>query len=337
MSNKNQLFLLPSGSLSVISLCILLIAGCNGDNEVSEPKILIPEGTSQIMLQVTSSADDKTIPVYLAIPGNHSTKLKAAVVLHGSGGPWDDDDTNGDGIADVCTPGELSNQNEDWEDLLITNGFIAVFPDSYSPRGTCENEGGYKEPPLKFKISGTFIRNHDAHDVLVMLEKLVWKESQRSVVDIENVAIIGFSDGGTSTISTLYDEEITPPGWVWKQSFGGTTYTTEILPPLKRSGPDFKAGVIYYPGAYHNGYYGNTCTDNGIYRSYADVMIHLAGEDPLTEKSECLITTMNRLGGGVATVHRYENADHGFDGNDEPESTLARERSIFFIKEKLGL
>lgn len=254
------------------------------------------------------------------------------VVLHGSGGPWDDDDTNGDNIADVCHIGQLSNQNEEWEELLIANGFAVAFPDSYSPRGTCENEGGYKDPPLKFRISGTFIRNRDAFDVLNTLAKLTWKNTGQPIIDVSNVALIGFSDGGTTAISTLYDPSSNPAGWTWKQSFSGTTYTQEVLPPVEASVLKFKAGVIYYPGAYHNGYYGNICTDKGIYRSYADVMFHLAEDDALSENAECLIETMQRLGGGSVTVHRYPNADHGFDSNDEPENTVARERSIQFIK-----
>jgi dienelactone hydrolase len=322
--------------ISHLILCILLTIGCDDDreHEVDGNKIYISQQTPGILLEFTSSADNKTIPVYIAFPQSQQGGLKAVVVLHGSGGPWDDDDTNGDNIADVCHVGELSNQNEDWEQLLNANGFVAVFPDSYSPRGTCENEGDYKNPPLKFKISGTFIRNHDAQDVLTTLQQLAWKESGDPIIDIDNVALVGFSDGGTSVISTLYDEQATPAAWVWKQSFNGQTYTKEILPPEGHSQLRYKAGVIYYPGAYHNGYYGNICTDEGIYRSYADVMIHLAEEDALSENSECLITTMTRLGGGIAMVHRYNNADHGFDGSDEPHNTIARERSITFLKNK---
>lgn len=324
-------------TVTFIVLLILFFTQCDtaDDPTQSGDQIVLAEGTTSVVLEVTSRADRTTIPIYLALPTNQNDQLKTVVVLHGSGGPWDDDDTNGDGIADVCHVGELSTQNKEWEALLTANGFAAVFPDSYSPRGTCENEGNYKMPPLKFKISGTFIRNRDAYDVLALLEKLTWKKSKQPVIDMTNVALVGFSDGGTSAISTLYDTSATPVGWTWKQSFNGQAYTQEILPPAI-SNLRFKTGVIYYPGAYHNGYYGNICTDKGIYRSSVDVLFHLAEDDDLTENSDCLIATMLRLGGGVPTVHRYLNTNHGFDGNEEPESTIARERSITFIKSKFA-
>ncbi|HEY0655614.1 MAG TPA: alpha/beta hydrolase [Chryseosolibacter sp.] len=335
MENKIEFsfrYLIPK----VLYACLTSMTACDtaDDKLLFEDKILIDKGASNINLEVKSGTDNVILASFLAFPSATPAKLKTVMVMHGSGGPWDDDDTNGDGIADLCHPGQLSNQSEAWKNLLIANGFAVVFVDSYSSRGTCENEGDYKKPPLKFKISGTFVRNRDAYDVLTMLSKLTWKDSEQPVIDMNNVAILGFSDGGTSVISTLYDVQATPPSWVWKQSFDGVVYTNEILPPPAVT-TKFKTGVIYYPGAYHNGYYGNVCTDKGIYRSYADVMIHLAGGDPLTENSECLITTMQRLGGGTATVHRYADADHGFDNNDEPESSLARERTVLFLKSKL--
>jgi dienelactone hydrolase len=216
---------------------------------------------------------------------------------------------------------------------------VAVFPDSYTPRGTCENEGDYKNPPLKFEISGTFIRNSDAIAVLELLRSLVWADTKTPVIDSKNVAILGFSDGGTAAISTLYDTKATPPNWVWKQSFSGQTYTSEILPPQERpASGGFKAGVLYYAGAFHNSYYGDLCdAGEGIYKSYCDILIHLPDEDPLTENAECLITTMLHNGGGLTSVFHYPLTGHSFDGNKEPESTLARTRTINFLKAKLGL
>jgi dienelactone hydrolase len=326
----------PSGQFRLFLFMALLIFSCDDDCPSKNPKIYIAAGTTSVLLEFKSPADGKIIPVYLALPSSHSSILKAVVVLHGSGGAWSDEDTNGDGIGDVCNVGSLSRQNKEWETLLLSQGYAIAFPDSYSPRNTCENEGDYKFPPLKFRISGTFIRNQDAQGVLQLFNQLTWKETGSAVIDLDNVALIGFSDGGTAVLSTVYDNLSTPTNWSWKQTFDGVTYTKEILPPIKKTENGFKVAVVYYPGAYHNGYYGNLCGSTGIYKAYCDIMFHLAGNDPLTENSECLITTMSKTGGENPTVFRYENADHSFDSNDEPESTTARVRTILYINEKLG-
>ncbi|MDN4166070.1 hypothetical protein QWY31_11190 [Cytophagales bacterium LB-30] len=307
------------------------------EDPITETSISIDPGTASLLLEVKNQTDGATVPVYIALPPNETGPLKGVVVLHGSGGPWADEDTDNDGIADLCHVGEPSRQTREWRDLLIDQKYLAAFPDSYSPRGTCENEGDYKNPPLKFKISGTFIRNGDALAVLELLRNLVWADSKLPIVDPDNIAVVGFSDGGTAAISTVFDAEATPEDWVWKQSFSGEEYTSEIFPPVplpSRGG--YKAGVFYYAGAYHNGYYGSLCSSGkGIYKTYCNVLVHLPLEDPLTENAECLISTMEQNGGGNALVYRYEGLGHGFDGNDEPESTEARNRTIDFLREQL--
>jgi len=327
--------------LPFIGILVLLLTNCQKKDDITTNKISDPikisTATTDILLEVVSPIDNKSIPVYITLPSNKSQPLKGMVVLHGSGGPWDDDDLDKDGIAEICNVGIPSKQTKEWRELLNSNGFLAAFPDSYSPRNTCENEGPYKEPPLKFVISGTFIRNSDAYAVLGLLKRLVWTETDMPVLQPDHIGVLGFSDGGTATISTLFNSEATPAGWQWKQSFSGITYTKEVLPPGNQSSiGGFRLGVLYYPGSYHNGYYGNLCNGSGIYESYADVLIHLAEDDPLTDNTRCLISTMLQNGGGVPTVYEYEGADHGFDGEDLSISNTARERTINFIKTKMG-
>lgn len=343
MKNCNSFKILKS--LYCLPKCIVLLfvlVACSKgsdpdkDNEITDP-VPIDENTTTILLEVINESDGKTIPVYLALPTVRSMPLKTVLVLHGSGGPWDDDDLDGDGVVETCNVGTPSRQTREWRDLLVDNGFAAVFADSYSPRNTCENEDAYKYPPLKFVISGTFIRNRDAYAILSLLKRLVWQGSKLPVIDHDRIALVGFSDGGTSAESTLYDVAATPASWQWKQSFSGTTYTAEVLPPPEVTETDrFVAGVFYYPGSFHNSYYGNICNGNGIYKSYCDVLFHLPEEDALTENSKCLIETMIQNGGGVPTVFDYEGLDHGFDDDDTAESELARSRTLAFILSKMN-
>ncbi|HEY0741977.1 MAG TPA: hypothetical protein VGD40_10965 [Chryseosolibacter sp.] len=286
------------------------------------------------MLEFSSTADGEQIPVYFVTPTNRESPAKAVVVLHGSGGLWNDQDSNGDGVGDICDIGSLTAQFREWESLLREKGYAVAFPDSYSTRNTCENEGAFKSPPLKFTISATFIRNHDAIGTLQLLKQLVWEDSGLPVIDIKNVALLGFSDGGSAVLSSIYDVNATPANWKWKQSFDGVDYTKEIREPID-SELKFKTAVVYYPGSYHNGYYGNVCGTTGIYQSYCDIMFNLPEDDALTENSECLVASMVDLGGGIPSVEHYSNTGHGFDSNDQPESAVARNKSLQFLQQQL--
>lgn len=322
----------------LFALLIASINACHQDDPGRKKNaISVERGTTSIMTSIESAADGATVPVVIAIPSTATVPLKAVVVLHGSGGLWQDEDLDHDGLADVCDSQELAPQFTQWKNLLNSNGMVAIFPDSYAPRGTCENEGPYKNPPLKFVISGTFIRNSDAIGTLELLKNLVWADTKEPIIDGDNVAVLGFSDGGTAAISTLYDTEATPADWTWRQIFDGVTYTN-VLPPQASASGGYKVGVWYYAGAFHNSYYGSLCTSGkGIYKSYCDVLVHLPDNDPLTENAECLLTTMQQNGGGVATVYHYPATGHSFDATKEPESTTARNRTIDYLKSKLGM
>ncbi len=319
----------------IISFHIFLSIMLSCNEDCATQTISISRDICGIMLEFQSTADGTRIPVYFSFPESKQSPAKAVVVLHGSGGLWTSRDSNGDGVDDVCNLGSLEMQFENWEKALRAEGYAVAFPDSYSSRNTCENEGAYKVPPLRFAISGTFIRNQDAIGTLALLDKLVWQDTGTPVVDINNVALLGFSDGGTAVLSTVYNVRATPDNWTWQQSFDGVVYKKEIRPPAAPTDPRFKVAVAYYPGSYQNGYYGNICSEAAIYQSYCDILFHLATDDPLTDNTDCLIATMRRLGGGTAVVERYQDAVHGFDSNDEPESTIAQARTLTFLKQHL--
>ncbi|OEK04667.1 dienelactone hydrolase family protein [Roseivirga misakiensis] len=324
---------------------VLFLSSCKSDDDGGAPqvdltgKIVIPENTRDTVLFATS-VDNISIPIFISIP-SAATNLAGTVVMHGSGGNWEDSDTDNDGIDDTVEEWELSNQNEQWKTLLGNEGIVSAFPGSYYRRGTVENAGDWKNPPLQFQISASFVRNHDAYKTLEVLRSLVRADGS-AIVTSDNVAILGFSHGATAIQSTLFDTSVIPVDWEWSQSYSGTLYTNEIKPPasLPTDG-GFKAGVMYYPGSFHNSYYGNPCSGTSIFQTYADFMIHIASEDSLTPNTNCMLETVGNNGGGTATIHSYEGANHSFDsktsGIDGSASTLARTRSLIYLKEKLGI
>ncbi|MBO3697207.1 dienelactone hydrolase family protein [Roseivirga sp. E12] len=324
---------------------ILILASCKTEDDSGGPlidltgKIVIPNATRDTVLFV-NAIDNIQLPIFISIPSS-SVNLPGTVVMHGSGGNWQDSDTNNDGVDDTIVQWELSNQNDEWKSMLDNENIVSAFPGSYFRRGTVENEGEWKNPPLQFQISASFVRNYDAFNTLELLRSLV-REDGTPIVQSNNVAILGFSHGATAVQSTLFDTQATPVDWEWSQSYSGTLYTNEIRSPAPtpESG-GFVAGVMYYPGSFHNSYYGNPCNGTSIFQTTIDFMIHLASEDPLTSNSNCMLETVSNNGGGVATIHNYQDANHGFDnktnGVDGQANTLARQRSMTFLKDRLGI
>jgi len=318
-------------------LVLVLVLSCEKDSP--EPsnlanRIVIPNGTKDTVL-FAKSIDDKVIPIFFSFPEHATYPLPGTVVLHGSGGNWKDEDTDNDGIADKINEWQLSTQNQQWNDIFHRELIISAFPDSYSSRGTIENEGPWKNPPLQFKISATFIRNYDAYLTLDLLRKMVWSDGTE-MVKPNKVALLGFSHGATAVQSTLFDTQAANDNRVWSQNYNGVQYTDEIKAPapLPVAG-GFVAGVMYYPGSFHNSYYGNPCSGTSIYRTYADFMIHLPSDDGLTDNSLCMLETVQNNNGGNPVIHHYEGTDHGFDGNNSTASNVARQRTLTFLKSKL--
>ena len=193
---------------------------------------------------------------------------------------------------------------------------------------------------MQFNISASFVRNHDAYATLNTLRKLKWDDGT-PIVDPDAIGIVGFSHGGTAVQSTIFDQSSIPVGWEWTQSCSGTEYSSEVREPANI--PDeggFKAAIMYYPGSFHNSYYGNPCRGTSIYKPYCDIMIHIAENDGLTDNTLCLI---NHLDTQELTVSvqsfLYEGAAHSYDGKDEGSdktaSDLSRERSLSFLEEQL--
>ncbi|OEK00871.1 hypothetical protein BFP97_04815 [Roseivirga sp. 4D4] len=329
----------------IAAAMILVLVSCKSDDDGGgmqqdlSGKIVIPNATRDTVLFV-NAIDNVSLPIFISIPTS-SVNLPGMVVMHGSGGNWNDSDTDNDGIDDTIVEWELSSQNNQWKALFDNENVVSAFPGSYYRRGTVENAGDWKNPPRQFQISASFVRNYDAYSTLELLRKLV-REDGTPVLQSDNVAILGFSHGGTAVQSTLFDTSVIPTDWEWSQSYSGTVYTNEIQSPAPSpQAGGFVAGVMYYPGSFHNSYYGNPCNGTSIFQTTVDFMIHLASEDPLTSNSNCMLETVSNNGGGIATIHNYQGADHSFDskttGINGDASTLARQRTMTYLKAKLGI
>jgi dienelactone hydrolase len=317
-------------TLPFVILCLIYLFSCDPKDkpsvEVEECNIIFPAGTLDTLFYVSSG--NLSIPVIMHIPSCGTRPLPAVIVMHGSGGLWSND-----------IPGtEMASQFIWWKEAFASECVVSVFIDSYSPRGAVENEGDYKVPPKTFEISAQFERPKDAYSALEFLSKIV-NENGAQLVDKSKIGILGFSHGGTATESSIFDPRLIPYNWEWTQTFDGATYDVPA-PFQKPEELSFAAAVVYYPGSYHNGYYGTLCDETGgYYLNSCPLQMHLAELDPLTENSLCFATSTTQNGGEVE-YYIYEGANHSFDnkasGPDEVASNQSRARTMAWFREYLG-
>ncbi len=255
--------------------------------------------------------------------------MPAVVVLHGSGGMWQDDDREA---------GIMSRQNREWKELFNDNCIIGAYVDSYTPRGCIEREGDWTVPPKAFLISAQFVRPADAYAALSLLRTLRWADDS-PVVQEGSEGLLGFSDGATSLAAAMYDTNKTPENWEWTQKYDDNEYAEAdgVKPPIERpEDGGFACAVFYYGGSVGNSYWGgNPCSNsNFMYVNYAPILYQIPEDGYLTENSLCAIAHLEEISAPVEK-HIYDNSEHGFDGDQgasSANSDLARSRSIDWFK-----
>lgn len=158
-----------------------------------------------IALAVPGHADE-----WVSIPGRGQVELKAmllkpagsgpfpaVVALHGCGG-----------LGNSKEP--LSARHRDWGNRLVQAGFVVVFPESFLSRGLGS----------QCNVRDRDIRSKDrAYDAFATAEWL----AARSDIDRNRIGLLGWSNGGTSTLSAARDIR-------------------------KPRGVEFRTAVAFYPG-----------------------------------------------------------------------------------------
>ncbi|MEW2921039.1 hypothetical protein AB1A65_06190 [Muricauda sp. ANG21] len=280
---------------------------------------------------VYALVDNVKVPVYLSIPKECSNNgpFPAVVVMHGSYGLWYQNSPDSK---------TLSGQFKEWQTILAQNCIVSAFVDSYTERGVITRTGKWAELPNNIRISAQFVRPRDANATLALLQNLKYEDGA-SVVRGEDIALLGFSDGATSVASTLIDTDKVPEDFEWTQSDDGKIYDASdgILSPQPKPELGFSAGVFYYGGSVGYNYWGkHPCglevLDENVFYPYAPMLYHIPGNDNLTENTLCMLNLLEEKGAPVESYF-YNDADHSFDYDDIPESKLARNRTIAWLKE----
>lgn len=337
--NRNRrLFFLLLISLSVLVISCSKSSSTGGTTTPATPsQPLIPAPSPEIIqtLTITNPTTGSPLKSILFIPSS-STTVPAVVVMHGSGGLWSSTDDT-----------KLASQFNGWIDSFRVHNIAALFIDSYTPRGVKTFHD--VAPPENIFLAAEFVRPRDAYEGLTYLRS-------NARIKSDKIALLGFSHGGTTVLSTMVDAAAVTKSTAWSLISNNITYTTGVLAPAaKPTAGGFVAAVSYYPGAAMFSYYGRPGTpSNGKYQNYAPILLHAAGNDPLytttytNSDNNSQVSAYDGLiqkaqlnvGSSPITKQVYTGAAHSFDGEtsvgvDADASKLARTRSIAFLKQYL--
>ncbi|OGQ81361.1 MAG: hypothetical protein A3F90_03600 [Deltaproteobacteria bacterium RIFCSPLOWO2_12_FULL_60_19] len=206
---------------------------------------------------------------FFAAKKNASAKTPAVVALHGCGGLYGRDK-------------DLNSRHRAMAELLQQEGYHALFPDSFKPRG--------KESLCSEKIGTRDLTSSNRRlDVLGALNWIV----TRPEVDGRHVALLGWSHGG-STVLSVNNRQL-------------SEVAAHAVKP--------RAAIAFYPGctAYLNA--------RGGYRPNAPLLLMIGEKDDWTPPKPC-IALHEKVGkqypDDIFELRVYPDSYHDFDAPNAP-------------------
>jgi dienelactone hydrolase len=204
-------------------------------------------------------------------PADANGKRRPAVLaLHGCGGMYSTLKSKRDA---------LSMRHKAMADLLVAEGYVVLFPDSFRSRGVeeiCTVESRRRTITQRNRLSDT-------------LGALAWLQQREEVLP-DRIAVLGWSHGGSAVLAGLNAKD------------GKVT-------DRKAAADYFRAGVAFYPG----------CSDSlhvkPGYSLAAPLRLFIAGSDDWTPPGPCVnLAGMLRAAGEPVEITVYADTYHGFDG-----------------------
>ena len=227
---------------------------------------LLASGAQAAARRVTFPGEDGvTLQGWLyepATPGPH----QAIVALHGCEGL-------------LGRHGSPSARHADWGERWAQAGFLALFPDSFGSRGL-----GRQCRVSEREIHPSQQRVPDAQAALAFL-------AARPDVDAKRIALVGWSNGGTSTL-----------------------YAVE--PRNAPAGPDFAQAIAFYPGC-------RLPLEHGRWATRLPLLVLIGASDDWTPAEPCAaLIAQAKATGEAADIVTYAGAYHDFDHPDLPVHTV---------------
>ena len=202
-----------------------------------------------------------------------SERRPAVVALHGCGGMYS---------AFASRRESLSVRHQTMAELLVAEGYVVLFPDSFRSRGTeeiCTLENRRRSITQRH-------RRQDAQGALRWLQA-------RSDVRADRIAVLGWSHGGSAVLATVNAKQ--------EEAALGRERTPAT--------PYFRAAVAFYPGC------ADSLRSRGGFSLAAPLVMFVGGSDDWTAPQPCVdLAAKLAASGEPATITVYPEAYHGFDG-----------------------
>lgn len=287
--NRTTAPLSPHLALSILALSTLALTGCVQDGGGGEPASgdaafgTVDEWPGGRHAVTYENGLGERITGVLELPPG-AQRVPVVMVLHGSGGLF-----RPDGDVEDFDPalGEYERQFREWAGLLAVEGYAAFFPASFYSRGSFDwNErripGVDNEERLRLRV----------YDAVAGMDYLC----RHPRIDCGKVAVVGFSNGGSTVLLSLY-----------AGLAGHPDFPDVHVPPAERLP---RIGVAYYPGCGLNGFIG---LGDGDYRPSVPVLMFHGSDDDLIEHCETRIEQSDAYDGQLEHVV-FPGVGHSFDG-----------------------
>jgi dienelactone hydrolase len=184
-----------------------------------------------------------------------------------------------------------------WARELVRQGYVAMIPDSFTPRGL--PDGVCTATPEQGSIANASIRTRDAYGALAALRKLPY-------VDGAHVGIMGGSHGGWTTLEAMVEPK-DGKDELWEAKRNGFAAAIALYPVC---GGNFGEWSVVR----QNRSYGPVVFHSGVYKPIAPLLILIGKKDDWTPAKDCQqLVDVSRSAGYPMSIITYEGAHHSFD------------------------
>lgn len=235
-------------------------------------------------------------------PTTGAGPFPAIVLLHGCGGAYSK--KSGGVTLDAATieaaPSKyINSQYKDWAAWAAGQGYALLLVDSFGPRGQTLGVCDVDQEDRPSDISDVYRRPLDAYAGLKFLKDNAASSAYN--IKADRVALVGFSHGGSTTLSTVADT-------------GPSVWHNNVLPSNPGLVGGFRVAVAYYPGCGLQNAYKNT------YHSGTPLQVFTGQKDTTTPavKCEALKVTAESVAAAQSkpvnfSYRTWANATHSFD------------------------
>ncbi len=233
--------------------------------------------SAEVRIQLQNALGDKIESVFVPPPPGKSSS-PAVVMLHGCAGLF-------------TISGKVRDRERAWIDILHSEGWAIILPDSFGSRGygsLCQTKDRPVTPEKQ--------RPYDAMAALKYL-------AAHPGVDPDRIALLGWSHDAMTGLHTIHDGADAAP------------------PPVK---PDFRTAVVFYPGCIA------LTKTYPKYRPRIPTLIQHGALDDWTLAKPCqkLVRKINETGNGPPVfIDVYPDAYHNFDHPSAKLKTIITKHS----------